>query len=657
MKPSRSKRQEVIMSTAAQYTNDVYVSYSEPDTDWVRDHLLPQLEGAGLKVAIDYRAFELGLPKLVNVERAVKQSRRVLLVLTPNWVGSEWANLDALLIQTQDPAGYMRRMIPLLLEPCHLPDRLAMLTPADFTRQADREAETARLIRALKTHANIFISYKRNVTPDEALAKQLYAALAQAGHKAFLDQTMPVGVEWAREIEQQIDDCDFLVVLLSPASVQSEMVAKEVDYAAKRYQRTGRSRLLPVRVSYDQALPYPLSHHLDHIQQTSWAQAEDTERLIGQLLGAVSHFAPLPGPPPALAPRMADGITPPRSAADPRFVESLRDPSGATRLKSEFYLQREGDERLHRELGKAYGTTTTIRAPRQTGKSSLLIRGVAQAQAQGSRAALIDLQPADETYFESLDSFLRYFVTAMLAKLRLDTTEIEKAWRSALGASDKATYVLEDHILTQFDGKIILAIDEADRLLRTSFHDSFFGLLRFWHNSRAMNELWEKLDILMVISTEPHLLIKDVAQSPFNVGVRIVLSDFDQEQVADMNRRYRSPLDQSELADAMDFLNGHPYLTRKAMYTMVTEGRSWSQIKQLAGTHHGLFADHLKRYLWLLHDQPELRDALKQIIAHRHCPDEALFYRLSQAGLVKGDDSRDCSCRCRLYESYLKDKL
>src|SRR5262245_23685416 len=124
------------MSAPAQYAYDVYVSYSQSDIDWVRDHLLPQLEGASLKVAVDYRDFELGVPKIVNVERAVKQSRRVLLVLTSNWISSEWANFDALLIQTQDPAAYLRRMIPVLVEPCDPPERIAMLTPADFTRQA-----------------------------------------------------------------------------------------------------------------------------------------------------------------------------------------------------------------------------------------------------------------------------------------------------------------------------------------------------------------------------------------------------------------------------------------------------------------------------------------------------------------------------------------
>ena len=117
--------------------------------------------------------------------------------------------------------------------------------------------------------------------------------------------------------------------------------------------------------------------------------------------------------------------------------------------------------------------------------------------------------------------FLQYFATVFATQLRLDPLEVERAWRGPLGAPDKATHLMEDYILPKADAKIVLAIDEADRLLGRRFQDSFFGLLRYWNNNRAKSELWDKLSLVLVISTEPHLLIKDVAQSPFNVGMRI----------------------------------------------------------------------------------------------------------------------------------------
>jgi AAA-like domain/TIR domain len=643
------------------YTYDVFISYSPTDQGWVHRYLLPRLEQAKLKVCVP-KDFVIGRPKLVNIEESVARSRKILLVLTPHWLNSGWSQFEQLLMQSDDPYGLHARVLPLLVEPCELPPRIKMLTLADFTNRDTIEQELDRLLRGLVDKARmfikarVFISYKRKAAPDEQLAERLHAAFFQAGHHVFIDKTMKVGMEWAREIDRQIDDSDFLVVLLSEASTQSEMVAKEVEHAHERHQHTHKSRLLPVRVNYQAALPYQLSHYLSHIQQAIWQSDADTEGLILQLLDAVGHFTMLPDAPTLLSPTMAN-FTLPQPAADLRFIESLREPGGATRLSSEFYIQREGDERLHRELSKPYGTTTTIRAPRQTGKSSLLIRGVAQAQAQESKVVTLDLQLVDNARLQSLDSFLHYFGTAIFSKLRIDTAVIEKSWQSALGAPDKMTYLVEDYVLAKTDTKIILALDEADRLLRTTFHDNFFGLLRFWHNNRATNELWNKLDILMVVSTEPHLLIQDVTQSPFNVGLKIALQDFDLAQVAELNTRYHQPLNEQGVADVMGFLSGHPFLTRKTMYLMVTEGLAWQRLKQSATSQQSAFGDHLRRYLWLLRDQPELRDALKHVIKHARCPDEMLFYRLAQAGLVKGADSDECMCRCPLYERYFKDKL
>ena len=132
-----------------QYTYDVFISYSHKDGEWVRNTLLPRLEAVGLSVYIDYRDFVPGLPSLVNMENAVEHSRKTLIVLTPDWVKSEWTVFESLLIQTDDPAGRRVRMIPLLLEPCKLPRRIAILTYVDFTRPDDLSLAWERLLNAL----------------------------------------------------------------------------------------------------------------------------------------------------------------------------------------------------------------------------------------------------------------------------------------------------------------------------------------------------------------------------------------------------------------------------------------------------------------------------------------------------------------------------
>jgi hypothetical protein len=128
---------------------DAFISYSHEDQKWVRDVLLAQLEKAGLKVLIDYRDFEVGVPVLTNIERAVETSRHTLLVLTPAWLSSKWAEFEGLLVATADPAGRLRRTLPLKLKEVELPPRISYLTPADFTDPSRQAEEMVRLFRAL----------------------------------------------------------------------------------------------------------------------------------------------------------------------------------------------------------------------------------------------------------------------------------------------------------------------------------------------------------------------------------------------------------------------------------------------------------------------------------------------------------------------------
>ncbi len=128
---------------------DAFISYSHKDADWVRKTLL-HLERAGLRVCIDFRDFEIGTPSLVNMENAVEHSRKTLLVLTPAWVDSEWTTFEALLIQTDDPAGRARRILPLLVKRCQLPKRLGIFTYLDMTKPAEFEAQLRRLVTAIR---------------------------------------------------------------------------------------------------------------------------------------------------------------------------------------------------------------------------------------------------------------------------------------------------------------------------------------------------------------------------------------------------------------------------------------------------------------------------------------------------------------------------
>ena len=136
--------------TQDEFLYDAFISYSHHDKNWVCGTLLRHLEGEGLRVCIDYRDFEPGAPSLVNMENAVDHSRKTLLVLTSNWVASQWTEFEALLIQTKDPAGRGRRILPLMVQPCDLPDRLQVFTYLDLTDPTQFDFQMQRLVAAIR---------------------------------------------------------------------------------------------------------------------------------------------------------------------------------------------------------------------------------------------------------------------------------------------------------------------------------------------------------------------------------------------------------------------------------------------------------------------------------------------------------------------------
>ncbi|HEY2295193.1 MAG TPA: AAA-like domain-containing protein [Thermoanaerobaculia bacterium] len=128
---------------------DVFISYSSKDLPWVRDMLIPRLDG--ISTCVDRLNFLPGISILDNIEDAAKSSRRTLLVITPAWLKSEWTAFEALLVQMRDLTGRRQRVIPLLVKRCKLPDRLGILTPLYFTHPNEFELQMQRLIDTLRS--------------------------------------------------------------------------------------------------------------------------------------------------------------------------------------------------------------------------------------------------------------------------------------------------------------------------------------------------------------------------------------------------------------------------------------------------------------------------------------------------------------------------
>jgi hypothetical protein len=155
-------------------------------------------------------------------------------------------------------------------------------------------------------------------------------------------------------------------------------------------------------------------------------------------------------------------------------------------------------------------------------------------------------------------------------------------------------------------------------------------------------------------ATEAHLFIRDVNQSPFNIGTRFELKDFNLPQMRLLNERYGSPLrSEADLERFHGFVGGHPYLSRRGLYTVISEEMDIAAFEAVATSDSGPMSDHLRRILTLVARNEDNCEALREILRGRPCPSFDAFYHLRSAGLVIGDSTQDAAIRCRLYEQYL----
>jgi len=128
---------------------DVFISYSSHDKEWVRGDLLKGIEKVGLRAFIDFRDFKRGAPSIKECERGVANCRKTLLVLTPEYIKSEWCEIENIMVQTLSPANRDLRLIPLLKTQCEKPLRIGALTHVDFTNGADLDLAWHQLLTAL----------------------------------------------------------------------------------------------------------------------------------------------------------------------------------------------------------------------------------------------------------------------------------------------------------------------------------------------------------------------------------------------------------------------------------------------------------------------------------------------------------------------------
>jgi tetratricopeptide (TPR) repeat protein len=165
--------------TAHRFKHDVFLSHNRAQKDWTRE-LAIRLRDVGFNVWFDEWALRGGEVGSVGMERGLEESRHVVLVLSPEFMASEWTDYETQIALVLSPANRDRKLIPILHTKCELPPRISRLNWIDFSGALADPAQFEFHLAQLMSDLN----------PDRYARPTDFASF-QASHKPGSPNTIP----------------------------------------------------------------------------------------------------------------------------------------------------------------------------------------------------------------------------------------------------------------------------------------------------------------------------------------------------------------------------------------------------------------------------------------------------------------------------------
>ncbi|TVP61664.1 MAG: hypothetical protein EA343_13580 [Nodularia sp. (in: Bacteria)] len=328
-------------------------------------------------------------------------------------------------------------------------------------------------------------------------------------------------------------------------------------------------------------------------------------------------------------------------------------PSGAVPLGSPFYIQRAAVERQVYEEIKKPGALVRIKAPREMGKTSLLLRSLDYATHQGYHTVSLNLEQIDNEILNDLNRFLRWLCANVTRQLQMEQ-RLEDYWDEDIGSKISCSLYFRNHLLNNINTPLVLVVDEVNYIFEhPQVAKDVLPLFRSWYEEAKRQPIWQKLRLIIVHSTEIYVPLQ-LKQSPFNVGLPIELSSFSLEQVQQLAQCYGLNWNNSpEATELMAMVEGHPALVHIAIYHLSRGEITFAQFLDTAATSSGIYSSHLQRHQATLQEYPELAKALYTIINAQKpiSLDSLMTYKLSSMGLIKQLKDKVIPS-CELYRHY-----
>lgn len=335
---------------------------------------------------------------------------------------------------------------------------------------------------------------------------------------------------------------------------------------------------------------------------------------------------------------------------------------GTLQSEAPSYVVRRADRELFESLSD--GDFCYVLTPRQMGKSSLMIRIAARLREEGTQVAILDLTAVGQNL--GPEQWYGGLLSQIGHQLEIED-ELIDFWTENERLSPLQRWMtgLVDVVLRKCEDRLVIFVDEIDTVRNLPFStDEFFAGIRELYNQRARDIELNRLAFCLLGVATPSDLIRDTRTTPFNIGRRIELSDFTEEEAAPLGEGLSRDGGSARklIRRILYWTGGHPYLTQR-FCSAVAADRTVQGTSDIDRLCEKLFLsadarnldDNLlfvrERILRSEVDRAGLLDLYRQVLRGRRVPDDEanpLVDILRLSGITRAVDGR-LGVRNRIY--------